>query len=1591
MEGLVALGVSGVRTAWREDNLSMETADSEQDVCRGHCRANVFSVWINAGFLVVAPLVLIVAGCCTDLRHFCSKSLIHFPGHYCKWAVSIVLSVVLLGALGEGILTDVTRNSTTRPHLYAPQIFSIANVIVSLVYYHHAEYWNRPKLIWLLLAYWPMTTTAEVFRLVTLIRELDFNVTILRFYLLAICIALYIFFVALEANLLRTKVFGCWYRDEPYPRDLKKKSMHYNYKYTNLLSQISYWSLNWLFVLGFRRPLELSDLGCPPEEYEARYQYNHFRRAYQKEEARASKKNKPASLWRVYANAYGRDIATSVSLVCLSATFGFIPPLAVGGVVRYASEWQAGELSDSTDDKGTSFVTVSEFFSNGFVLVGVIFVASVLRAMSIAFGGNIATLTSVQLKSALQTFTYEKSLHLSTAVLSGGQMTVGQIMNHMSVDTLSMQYLCMWTIFISSVPYQIVVILILLYLELGFAALIGTSVFLIVTPLQYAITRKMASLQRKVLIFSDRRLKKSNEALQGIKLLKLYGWEELFCTAIEAVRSKEVSQMMKAGVFIIITSFLSQATPIIVTFISFVVYSLTSPSPLTPELAFASLALFNQLVWPLAAVPTGITYLVNAIASTQRFQKFFAASEIEDIDTNGRAPLSRGFAADNVDDEDDDDDIDDEVVIYKSDDASAHLLAKEKKPAEQTRNGGRQASDYGSFAERTPSVNASTVSDSSPDTDLPDGVALKIENGNFSWDTNALNPVLRDINVQIPNGKLTMIIGLVGSGKSSLLSAILQEMTTISGSVRFSRKGSSVSYVPQKPWLQNATLKDNVLFGNEFNLKRYRKVIEVCALQPDIDILPGGDMTEIGEKGINLSGGQKQRVSVARALYSNSAIILMDDPLSALDVHVGSHLMERGIMNFLMKEGRTVILVTHQIQYLQNADMVIIMDDGKITRQGNTNEIASQEPESFSNLKEKIRLLSESELESESDLEKSTDVERQNLRRSVSRIELEGEKIGSGAGTSLIQAEEREKGSVSWKIYYTYAKAIKWPIVLLIFVLFVGQGTAHILNNFWLADWSEAGADDSLNITQEEADDQLTYYLRGYAFLSSTYIILALATTGCQILFSLLAAKRIHIALLRNIVHAPLRFFDTTPIGRILNRFSNDTQLIDQRLWLSINTIMTCILQCTSALVVNTIVTPVFILAALPVITCYFIVMKYFVTTSRELKRLDSISISPVFAHLSETLGGLTTIRAYRSDNRFRNRLVHRLDQNNLAQLYLHTSNRWLGIRLECVGSLIILISCLSSLLSSILGDLEPSRVGLSITYALSICMFLTTLVRTLADCEMQMNAIERVDYYTHVNTEEYQGVYHPPPDWPSQGHIEFNTVSVRYSAELDAVLQNVSIQFQGGQKIGICGRTGSGKSSLTLSLFRMIDTYKGYVSIDGVNIANVPLLTLRNRLSIIPQDPVLFAGTIRFNLDPEGLRDDEELWQALDIAQLKQTVLDLDDQLDAEISDEGENFSVGQRQLFCLARAFLRKSRILIMDEATASVDMKTDAILRNVIQTAFADRTVLTIAHRIASIMDSDMVLVLSDGKIMEYDTPENLLKNPDSLFTSLVDKTT
>lgn len=847
-----------------------------------------------------------------------------------------------------------------------------------------------------------------------------------------------------------------------------------------------------------------------------------------------------------------------------------------------------------------------------------------------------------------------------------------------------------------------------------------------------------------------------------------------------------------------------------------------------------------------------------------------------------------------------------------------------------------------------------------------------------------------------------MIVGQVGCGKSSLLLAILGEMQNLEGKVHWSRVNEtdssfeasrrnrySVAYAAQKPWLLNATVEENITFGSPFNKQRYKTVTDACSLQPDIDLLPFGDQTEIGERGINLSGGQRQRICVARALYQNTNIVFLDDPFSALDIHLSDHLMQEGILKFLKDDKRTLVLVTHKLQYLPHADWIIAMKDGTVLREGTLKDIQTNDVELYEHWK---TLMNRQDQELEKDMEADqTALERKTLRRAMypreSKAQLEDEDEEE-------EEEEEEDDDMStvmrfrtkmpWRTCWRYLTSGGFFLLFLMIFSKLLKHSFMVAIDYWLAKWTSMN--ESQNLCYMEEPARTTCYVAVFSILSGMGILLCLVTSLTVEWMGLTAAKNLHHNLLNKIIIGPIRFFDTTPLGLILNRFSADTNIIDQHIPPTLESLSRSTLLCLSAIGMISYATPLFLVALVPLGIAFYFIQKYFRVASKDLQELDDSTQLPLLCHFSETAEGLTTIRAFRHEARFKQRMLELTDTNNIAYLFLSAANRWLEVRTDYLGAFIVLTAAGASIFEA------PSSglVGLGLLYALTITNYLNWVVRNLADLEVQMGAVKKVNSFLTMETENYEGtmdVSQIPKDWPKEGEIKIENLCVRYENNLKPVLKHVKAYIKPGQKVGICGRTGSGKSSLSLAFFRMVDIFDGKIIIDGVDISKLPLHTLRSRLSIILQDPVLFSGSIRFNLDPECKCTDDTLWEALEIAQLKNMVKALPGGLDAIVTEGGENFSVGQRQLFCLARAFVRKSSILIMDEATASIDMATENILQKVVMTAFADRTVVIIAHRVHTILTADVVIVMKRGIILEYDTPENLLAQEDGIFASFV----
>ncbi|XP_041663750.1 ATP-binding cassette sub-family C member 4-like [Cheilinus undulatus] len=871
---------------------------------------------------------------------------------------------------------------------------------------------------------------------------------------------------------------------------------------------------------------------------------------------------------------------------------------------------------------------------------------------------------------------------------------------------------------------------------------------------------------------------------------------------------------------------------------------------------------------------------------------------------------------------------------------------------------------------------------------------VKIQDLICYWDKLLEAPSLQNVSFTVKAEQLLVVIGPVGSGKSSLLSAILGELSQESGVIKV--KGE-LTYTSQQPWILPGTIRSNILFGKELNIQKYNKVLGACALKRDMDLLPGGDLAMVGDRGANLSGGQKARVSLARAVYQDADIYLLDDPLSAVDAEVGRHLFEECICGLLKKKPR--ILVTHQLQYLKAADQIVVLKEGQMVAHGTYSELQSSGLDFTSLLKEE----EDKEEERQGMTSISATVSRcamspsVNSKSSLSSLSSSQYSLIEGAEplAKVVQPadeERRSEGNVGLRMYVKYFRAGANFMLLLVLVLL--NALAHIafvLQDWWLACW--ASEQKHINVTEHlngSSSQQLDLdlYLGVYAGLTATSVVFGFLR--CLVFFNVLvsSAQTLHNSMFNAILRTPVHFFNVNPIGRILNRFSKDIGYLDSLLpWTFVDFIQV-LLQVIGVIAVAALIIPWTLIPVIPLLAIFLFLRRYFLKTSRDIKRLESTTRSPVFSHLSSSLQGLSTIRAFKAQQRFQQMFDEYQDIHSAAWFLFLTTSRWFAVRLDGICSVFVTITAFGCLY--LRDGLDPGAVGLALSYAVTLTGMFQWGVRQSAEVENMMTSVERVVEYAELESEApWETDKQPPPDWPKTGSITFNRVNFSYSASEPLVLKNLTVVFTAREKVGIVGRTGAGKSSLIAALFRLAEP-EGSIMIDGFLTSEIGLHTLRQKMSIIPQDPVLFTGTMRKNLDPFRQHTDEDLWNALQEVQMKAVVEDLPNKLETLLTESGSNFSVGQRQLVCLARAILRKNRILIIDEATANVDPRTDILIQQTIRDKFQDCTVLTIAHRLNTIIDCDKILVLAAGRIQEYDRPYVLLQNQDGLFYQMVQQT-
>ncbi|XP_073525888.1 uncharacterized protein [Phyllobates terribilis] len=1130
-----------------------------------------------------------------------------------------------------------------------------------------------------------------------------------------------------------------------------------------------------------------------------------------------------------------------------------------------------------------------------------------IYAFSIFVGVSLGVLCEAQyfqnvmrvgfrLRSTLVAAVFRKSLKLTHE--SRRKFASGKITNLMTTDAEALQQICQSLHTLWSAPFRIVVSMVLLYSELGVAAIMGAILMVLLFPVQTVIITKMQKLSKEGLQRTDKRIGLMNEILAAMDAVKCYAWETSFQSKVQSVRSEELSWFRRSQLLGALNTFILNSLPVLVTVVSFAMFSLLG-GDLTPARAFTSLSLFAVMRYPLFMLPNIITQVVNANVSLKRLEELLLAEE--------RALL------------------------------------------------------------RNPPI----------DPELP---AISIRNGNFSWESQQEKPTLCDVNLDVPVGSLVAIVGSTGEGKTSLISAMLGELPPTSSHTSLVMRGP-VAYVPQVSWIFNATVRENILFGSIFEEARYNRAIHVTSLGHDLDLLPGGDLTEIGERGVNISGGQKQRVSMARAVYSNSDVYIFDDPLSALDAHVGRQVFDKCIKEEL--RGKTRVLVTNQLHFLSQTDKIILVHDGMIKEEGTFEELSNNGP-MFQKLMENAGNMEEYV---ENNIEMNSESIGNGMVNDAARGTTDVQKPKEGKSV-LIKQEERETGVVNWNVLMRYKNALGgWWVVLILVTCYILTETLRVSSSTWLSYWTDQSVPKKYGAG---------LYNLVYGLLSFGQVLVALTNSYWLITSSLYAAKRIHDAMLNSILRAPMVFFHTNPLGRIINRFSKDLGDIDRNVAVYANMFLSQVSQLLSTFVLIGIVSTMSLWAIMPLIVLFYAAYLHYQSTAREVKRLDSISRSPVYAQFGEALNGLSTIRAYKAYDRMANMNGKSMDNNVRFTLVTMGGNRWLGIRLETLGGLMIWLTATFAVMQNGRAENQAafaSSMGLLLSYALNITSLLTAALRLASIAENNLNSVERVGTYVDLPSEAPPVIEdsRPPPAWPSSGSIEFDDVVLRYRPELPPVLHSVSFKVRPSHKVGIAGRTGAGKSSMLNALFRIVELERGRILIDDYNIAMFGLTDLRKVLGIIPQAPVLFSGTVRFNLDPFNEHNDTYLWEALERAHLKEAIRRNPFGLDAEVSEGGENFSVGQRQLLSLARALLRRSKILVLDEATAAVDVRTDALIQKTIRQEFKSCTMLIIAHRLNTIIDCDRILLLDSGQVVEYDTPDRLLLlNEDSAFSKMVQST-
>ncbi|KRT78583.1 ABC transporter ATP-binding protein, partial [Oryctes borbonicus] len=1317
------------------------------------------------------------------------------------------------------------------------------------------------------------------------------------------------------------------------------------------------------FWNGFKRDLEEKDLYETLNEHKSSYLGDKIELAWRKEEERAKRLQKPPSLRRVLIKVFGFEFMFyGIVLAFTEFAIRMIQPIALGQLILYYTPNQSAISKDE-----------AYMYAAAVVLCSLIYVFIVHPYMM-----GIIHL-GMKLRVACCSLIYRKALRLSKTAL--GQTTAGQLVNLLSNDVNRFDVAVLFAHQLWVGPLETVVISYLMYLQIGISAVIGVAALLCFVPLQIWLGKKTSVLRLKTAIRTDERVRLMNEIISGIQVIKMYTWEKPFANLVSLARRHEIRAVTGASyVRGVLLSFIMFSTRIAI-FISIFAYVLFD-NKIYAEQVFVITSFYSILRQSMTVFfPQGIGQIAEANISIQRLNNFLMYDENKLLcNKNNWENLENGSIKD----------IKEEV---KPD------------PTHADRNKG-----------------------------------ITIRNITAKWTEASTENTLTNFSMELRPGKIISIIGPVGSGKTSLLHAILKELPLQEGSLDVN---GEISYASQEPWLFAGTVRQNILFGLPMERARYKMVVKRCALERDFSLLPHGDRTIVGERGVSLSGGQRARINLARAVYKQADIYLLDDPLSAVDTHVGKQLFEDCISGYLRE--KMVVLITHQLQYLKEVDHIIILENGIIKAQG-----------TYADLKNSgldfARLL-EDQPDDIEDKPENKIVTRQGSISSMSSTDEKTLDLPIGVD------EQKSIGSVSGYVYNAYLKAggnccIIFMVTLLFILAQFAASAGDYFITFWVnleqlrfdrnlktnpnlttspaqnnhsiydfklasdslfnatSDHLKQSANDTINLYNilDFDRDTCIYIYSGndtinlynildfdrdtciyiYSGITLATIIVSLARSFAFFKTCMIASRRLHDSMFESITRATMRFFNTNPSGRILNRFSKDMGAIDELLPSALIDCLQIGLTLLGIIVVVAVVNPWLLLPTCIVGFIFYLLRNFYLATGRSVKRLEGVTRSPVFSHLNASLQGLTTIRAFKAQEILEKEFDNHQDLHSCAWHIFLCTSRAFGFWLDLVCIVYIAVVTMSFL---VLGNEKfGGNVGLAITQSIGLTGMFQWGMRQSTELENQMTSVERVLEYTNVDQEpalETEPEKKPPKSWPESGKIEFSRLYLKYAPEDQPVLCNLNFVIQSKEKIGIVGRTGAGKSSLISALFRLANT-TGQILIDDVDTKDLGLHDLRSKISIIPQEPVLFSGTMRKNLDPFDEYTDAVLWKALEDVELKEAVEDLTAGLNSKMSEGGSNFSVGQRQLVCLARAIIRNNKVLVLDEATANVDPQTDALIQTTIRKKFAECTVLTIAHRLHTVMDSDKVLVMDAGTMVEFDHPHILLQNDNGFLHGMVQKT-